>query len=91
MFCEETGNVGDTDFGCAVDIEGDDGFGSEESLREDAGESFPIAGMDDDIHGVEIIRDIFGGYESGKVEVAGETELVDALLVLFAEDAITDE
>ena len=91
VFGEESGDVGDADFGCAVDVEGDDGFGCEECLREDAGESFPVAGMDDDIHGVEIIGDIFGLYETGEVEVAGESELVDALLVVFAEDAIADE
>lgn len=91
VFCKQAGDVGDTDFRGAVDVEGDNRFGSEECLREDSWEAFPVAGMHHNIHGMNVIRDLFRGYESGEAEVAGESKFVDALLVMFAEDTVADK
>ena len=88
---EATGDSFDTHFWCAVDVEGHHGFSGQQSLRHDTWQTFPVAGVYDDICCVYEIGDPIGWNESSEAEFICQSQLLNALLIDFAKAAVSDE
>lgn len=85
------GLAGDDDFARAVDVEADDWLARDQALRQHASETFPQAGVDDDVHRVDQFGDAAGWNESAEDEAIGKAEVGDVALELAAQEAVANE
>ena len=72
------------DFTRAVNVVTDDGLAGDEGLRQDAGQAFAQAGMDDDVHRPDQFGNPLGRDQAGKDEMTGETGPLDLGFQLVA-------
>ena len=91
MFHQQTGLLGDADFRCSIDVETDDRFSGQQSLRDDSGQAFPVACVNDDVHRMQIIGHNVRRDEPCEAKVIGQSQSGDASFVFGSQNSITDE
>ena len=88
---EQSGFFVKADFGSSVDRKRDDRLSCDQSLRQYASQSFPVARMDDCVHRVNVVRDIIRRHQAGESKMIGQPEFRDSPLKPLFQNPVTDE